>query len=152
MNKGEIILKFGEGRTSELDTYHSYWLRKALKFRKISDSYTSLIQAIEAYLLTLLSFSQVMAPFEIFNQQKFGIKMPIPNFGVSTTILDPVDRWSKLNFGLLQGNVKLHHFSARVEARRQQFYFLYIFLGIVDWEGHWTTLFDTGLDSLLPFK
>ena len=31
MNKGEIILKFGEGHTSELDTYHSYWLRKALQ-------------------------------------------------------------------------------------------------------------------------
>ena len=31
MNKGEIILKFREGHTSELDTYHSYWLRKALQ-------------------------------------------------------------------------------------------------------------------------
>ena len=28
-SKGEMILKVGEGHTSELDTYHSYGFRKA---------------------------------------------------------------------------------------------------------------------------
>ena len=33
----------------------------------------SLTQAIEAYLLQLLSFSSGMATFEIFHWQKFGV-------------------------------------------------------------------------------
>ena len=81
--------------------------------------------------------------------------MSIPNFGVSTTILNSVDifrRWCKLNFGPLQSQDKSHNFSERIEAKRQYFYFLYIFLGITDWKRHWTTLLDTDLDSLLPFK
>ena len=41
---------------------------------KISDSHMSLTQAIEAYLLPLLSFSSGMATFEIFHQQKFGVE------------------------------------------------------------------------------
>ena len=39
----------------------------------------------------------------------------IPDFGVSTAILNPVEtfrRWCKLNFGLLRGHVKSHHFTA----------------------------------------
>ena len=34
---------------------------------------------------------------------------PIPDFGVSTAILNPVDvfrRWCKMRFGLLRGHVK----------------------------------------------
>ena len=72
----------------------------------IFDSYSSLTQAIEAYLRPLLSF-------ESFRYQKFGVEgMLIPNFGVST-ILNQVDifgRWQILNFGLLQGQVKSYHF------------------------------------------
>ena len=30
--------------------------------------------------------------------------------------------------------------------------FLYKFLGTTYWKQHWTTIFDTGLDPLLPFK
>ena len=39
----------------------------------------------------------------------------IPDFGVSTAILNPVDifrRWFKLNFGLLRGHVKSPHITA----------------------------------------
>ena len=45
---------------SEVDTYHSYGLRPT--------------QAIEAYLQPLLSFSLVVATFEIFHYQKFGVE------------------------------------------------------------------------------
>ena len=41
---------------------------------KIFYSYMSLTHAIEAYLLTLLSFSSLMATFEIFHKQKFGME------------------------------------------------------------------------------
>ena len=96
--------------------------------------------------------------------------MLIPSFGVSTTILKPVgffcrwyklnfgllqarlNRWYKLNFGLLQGQVKLYHFYEWIVAKRQIFNFLYKFLGITYWKRHWTTILDTDLDALLPFK
>ena len=68
------------------------------------------------------------------------------------TIVNPADRWCKLNFGLLQGQVKLSHSSERVEVRRPYFYFLYIFLGIIGWKRYWATLLDTDLDSLLPYN
>ena len=108
---------------------------------KIFDSYTSLTHTIEAYLLPLLSFSS----FDIFRQQKFGVEKYSHTqcyLGVSTTILNPVDifcRWYKLNFGLLQDQVKSCHFAERIEAKRQYFYFLYIFLGITGWKRRWTT-------------
>ena len=60
---------------------------------------------------------------------KTRTKAAIPDFGVSTTILNPVDifrRWYKFKFGLLRGHVESRHFA----ARRQHFYFLYVFLGI----------------------
>ena len=81
--------------------------------------------------------------------------MLIPNFGVSKTILNPVDihcRWHKLNFGMLLGQIKLNHFYERIEAKRQYFHFLYKFLGINGWKQHWKTILDTDLDLLLPFK
>ena len=81
--------------------------------------------------------------------------MLIPTFGVSTTILNPVDiscRWYKLNFGLLQGQVKLYHFYEWIEVKRQFVCFLYKFLEIIDWKRHCTNILDTDLDSLLPFK
>ena len=81
--------------------------------------------------------------------------MPIPNFSVSRTILNPSDifrNWYKLNFGLLQGQVKSCHFYEIIEVKRQYFYFLYIFLGTIGWKRHWATLLDTGFDLLLPDK
>ena len=81
--------------------------------------------------------------------------MLIPNFGVSTTIFIPVNifcRWYKLNFGLLQDQVKSYHFYERIEAKRQYFYFLYIFLGEIGWKRHWAALLDIDLDSLLSSK
>ena len=39
-----------------------------------------------------------------------------------------------------------------IDARRQYFYFLNVFLGITGKERHWTTHLDTDLDLLLPFK
>ena len=47
------------------------------------------------------------------------------------------------------GKVKSHHFSERIKAKRQYFYFLHTFLEIFNWRRHWTTLLDTGWDSLL---
>ena len=44
------------------------------------------------------------------------------------------------------------HFYEKIEAKRQYFYFLYIFIGISGWKRHWATLLHTDLDSLLPFK
>ena len=40
----------------------------------------------------------------------------------------------------------------KIEAKRQYFYFMYTFLGIVGWKRHWATLLDTDLDWLLHFK
>ena len=70
-------------------------------------------------------------------------------------MLNPVTifcRSYKLSFGLLKGQVKPYHFYERIEAKRQYFYFLYLFLGIISWKQHWTTFLDTDLDSLLRFK
>ena len=52
----------------------------------------SLTHAIKAYLLPILSFSSVMATFEIYPQQKLRVErsMSIFNFGVSMTILNLV--------------------------------------------------------------
>ena len=62
------------------------------------------MHAIEAYLLTITELFSVMSTFEIFHYQKFGIeKYVIPNFGVSTAILSPVDifcRWCYFGLGL----------------------------------------------------
>ena len=79
---------------------------------KIFDSYTSLIYAIEAYFLTIIELFSVMDTFEIFHHPKFGMeKYVIPNFGVSTAILNPVGIFSRwCYFGLLQGQVKSRHF------------------------------------------
>ena len=80
--------------------------------------------------------------------------MTILNFGVSTTILNPVDIFCdrcKLKLELLQCQVKSYHFSERIEVKRQYLYFLYSFLGKIHWKRHWATLLDTDLDSLLPF-
>ena len=98
------------------------------------DSCTSLIQAIEAYLLTITGLFSVMSTFEIFHHQKFGMeKYVISNFRVSTAILNPVGIFcSWCYFGLLQGQVKSRHFFERIEAKTKYFYFLYIFLGIID--------------------
>ena len=51
--------------------------------------------------------------------------MSIPNFGVSTTISNPVNifcKWYKLNFGLTQGQVKSYHFYERIEAKRYTYF------------------------------
>ena len=63
--------------------------------------------------------------------------MPIHNFG--TTNLNPADmfcRWCKLNFQLLQDQLKSCHFSKVIEAKRKYFYFLYVFLGIIGFRQH----------------
>ena len=71
--------------------------------------------------------------------------MLIPNFGVSMTILNPVDFfllvvqvwtvglldcWTVGHFGLLQDQVKSCCFFEKIETKRQYFYFLRIFIGI----------------------
>ena len=102
-----------------------------------------------------MNSSSVIVTFEIFCWQKFGVERYAHTQFLSYQILDPFDifcRWYKLSFGLLQGQVKSHHFYDRIEPKRQYFYFLYIFLGIIGWKQHWETLLYTDLDSLLPFK
>ena len=80
---------------SEVDTYHSY---KPL--RPICDHYWVFL-----WQLLLLKY--------FITKNLVWRGMLIPNFGVSTTILNPIDipcRWYKLNFWLLQGQVKSYHF------------------------------------------
>ena len=58
----------------------------------------------------------------------------IPDFGVSAAILNTIDissRWCKLNFGQLRGQIKSCHYPERRGTRRQYFYFLYKFLGLI---------------------
>ena len=79
----------------------------------------------------------------------------IPDFGVSTAILDTIDisrRWCKLNFGLLRGHVKSCYLPERIDASRQYFYyFIQIFWN--NWqEITWTTLLYNDMGLLLPFK
>ena len=53
----------------------------------------------------------------------------IPDFGVSSAILNTIDifrMWCKLNFRPLRGQVKSRHLLERIDARRQQFYFIQI--------------------------
>ena len=60
--------------------------------------------------------------------------IPISNFGVSTTVLNPVDnscRWCKLNFEPMPDQVKLRHFSEKTGVRRQYFHIFKKFLGII---------------------
>ena len=50
----------------------------------------------------------------------------IPDFGVSTVILNTTDisrRWCKLDFGPLCGHLKSSHFPERIDAKGQYFYF-----------------------------
>ena len=50
------------------------------------------------------------------------IKAIVPDFGVSTAILNTIyisRKWCKLNLGLLRGLVKSRHFPERIDARRQ---------------------------------
>ena len=52
----------------------------------------------------------------------------IPDFGVSTAILDTTDifrRWCKLNFGPLRSHVKSRDFPERIDGRRQLFLLFY---------------------------
>ena len=126
--KGEIIFKVGERNTSELDTYHSYGFRKpqwVLEKRLEVKTWKFLTHTWVWYrLFTTITefFFQEWLLLKYFIGKNLAWRsMLIINFGVSTTILNPVDRWCKLKFGLLEGQFKLHHFSERVEARRQHF-------------------------------
>ena len=65
------------------------------------------------------------------------IILSIPNFGVSTAILNPQDvfrRWCKLRFRPMRDQVKSHHFSEQIGARRSYFHFLYKFIGIISYK------------------
>ena len=71
------------------------------------------------------------------------------NFRVNIAILNPKDNfcnWYKLNFGPLPDQVKSCHFSERINARGQYFYWN-------DWlKMTLTILLDIDLDLLLPFE
>ena len=70
----------------------------------------------------------------------------MPNFGVSTAILNRVDifrRWCKLSFRPLD---------KRIDARRQYF-LLFVQISWNNWlEATWTILLVIDFDLLLPFK
>ena len=72
--------------------------------------------------------------FRRFQNYLVYILLIIPNFRVSTAILNIIDisrKWCKFNFGPLWDQVKLCHFPGRIDARRQFFYFLYKFFGMI---------------------
>ena len=59
-------------------------------------------------------------------------------------ILNAIDisrRWCKLNFGALQGQVEPGHFPEKIDTRRQYFYVLYKYLGLIGrkqlWQPFW---------------
>ena len=52
----------------------SFWNKSWSEDLKMFYSYTSLEHTMNAYFLPLLSFSSVMATFEIFSQQKLGVE------------------------------------------------------------------------------
>ena len=61
-----------------------------------------------------LTFRGVFTKFASFISKSYKRSL-IPDFGVTTTILNPVDifrRWCKLKFGLLRGHVKSRHVTA----------------------------------------
>ena len=118
-SKWETIFKVGEGHTSELDTYHSYAFRKPQwvlenRFEVKTWKFLTRIWVWHRPLSTICYHYWVFfrtATFEMFHWQEFGVeKYAYNKFRVSTTILNPVDRWCKLKFGLLQDQVKLRHF------------------------------------------
>ena len=45
--------------------------------------------------------------------------------------VDIFRRWPKLNFGPTRGQVKIRHFSERIDVRREYFHFLYKSLRII---------------------
>ena len=74
----------------------------------------------------LYLFSVHFQPFKVFQNLQGDCHETIPDFGVSTAILNTADvsrRWCKLNFGPLWGLVKSCHLTQRIDTRRQYFYF-----------------------------
>ena len=72
--------------------------------------------------------------FKVFHKFADTANALIPDFGVSTAILNTIDislKWCKLSFVHLRGQVKAHHFPERTNVRRQYFSFPYKFLGII---------------------
>ena len=59
------------------------------------------------------NWEEINVPSQEDDRKKFEKNnVTIHDFGVSTTILNPVDifcRWYKLNIGFLRGHVKLRH-------------------------------------------
>ena len=125
--KRGMILKAGDEHTREVYISQLRASKRNVSFGnkpwsehlKMFYSYTSLEHTMNALLLPLLSFSQVMATFEIFSQQKLGVEKYSHTQFRSQHEHFKFRSWCKLNFGLLQGNVKSHHFSERMKAKRQ---------------------------------
>ena len=56
-----------------------------------------------------------MVPASLEQFREMGNSPQIPDFGVSTAILNPTEifrKWYKLNFGLARGYVKSRYFTA----------------------------------------
>ena len=101
--KREMIFKVGEGNTSELDTYHSYRFRKpqwVLEKRFEVKTWKFLTHTWVWHRL----LRPIYYNYWVFLQEWLLLKyfigknlawrsMPMINFGVSKTILNPADRW-----------------------------------------------------------
>ena len=88
-----------------------------------------------------------MATFEIFRQHNLGVeKYTHVQFRSSHNHFKSC-RWGKLNFELLQGKVKSHHFSKR--QRENTFTFCTHFFEYLNRNDIGLPFLDTGLESLL---
>ena len=75
--------------------------------------------------------------------------MLIPYFGVSMTFLNSVDFfswWYKLNFGLLQGQIKSFHFYERIQTKRLSLFFAHI-----SWKNWLETTFENSFGYKFRF-
>ena len=107
--------------------------------------------------------SGLQLSFDVFRQPStwhiiktnFVKLQSIPDFGVSTAILNTTDisrRWCKLNFGILQSHIKSLHSSEKINAKRQYFFF-FIQISWNNWQGTtWTILLNNDFALLLPCK
>ena len=95
------------------------------------------IQSIESIETYVHGMSKDLVLYVKRRNEIYQCNKTILDFGVSRVILNitGVSRsWCKLNLGPLQRQLQSCYFPERIDVRRQYFYFLYKFLGIIGWE------------------
>ena len=115
---------------SALDWKYLFWANLDQKIKIVSLSGNLVLRLIpicriqwgcSLFLLLILNtiFGQIWS-----KNSKIFVQSEIPDFGVSTPILNTIDiscRWCKLNLGPLRGHIKSRHFPERIDARRRYF-------------------------------